>query len=65
MAETRSIPLGSPKRIAVVACAECGEPLASQAGGSDELCRYCYEAQFEPSRVRLGERQPGRRHHAH
>jgi hypothetical protein len=64
MAETRLIPLGAPKPITAAVCAECGEPLTGQAGGGDELCRYCYEAQFEPSRVRLGERQPGRRHHA-
>lgn len=63
MAETRAIPLGSPQRFPVPRCAECGEPLAGQAAGGDELCRYCYEAQFEPSRVRLGERPAGRRHH--
>jgi hypothetical protein len=43
------------------ACAECGEPLPE---GAEELCAYCYEAQFEPSRIRLGERLPGRRHFA-
>lgn len=52
----------SQKRI----CAECGELFEARGGtnGGEELCDYCFEGQFEPSRIRLGERTGGRRHHA-
>jgi formylmethanofuran dehydrogenase subunit E len=55
-------PLNSQKRT----CAECGELFETRGGtnGGEELCDYCFEGQFEPSRIRLGERTGGRRHHA-
>ncbi len=45
-------------------CAECGRGFRPReaADGAEELCDNCYEAQFEPRRLRHWQRPSGRLH---
>lgn len=58
------IPPNRPQRRPEVICAECGQTFRphSAADGAEELCDQCYEAQFEPMRIRHWQRE-GRPHH--
>ena len=59
------IPPNRPQRRPEVSCAECGQLFRPRnvADGAEELCDRCYEAEFEPVRLRHWQ-QPGRAHHA-
>lgn len=58
------IPPDRPNRGPDRACAECGRAFRHRyvAENSEELCDACYEAQFEPRRLRHWQRPAGRTH---
>ena len=60
------IPPNRPSRRPEQLCAECGRAfrLRRVGEGAEELCDTCYEAQFEPHRLRHWQKS-GRSHPAH
>ncbi len=63
MAEANAVPNANSPNSQTRICAECGEVFEARGttNGGEELCDYCFEGQYEPSRIRLGERLNGRR----
>ena len=59
------IPPHLPSRRAEQVCAECGQRFRPQgAADGEEICELCYEAHFEPVRLRHWQRSL-RSHHTH
>ena len=58
------IPPNRPSRRADQICAECGRSFRPRRAGegAEELCDNCYEAQFEPRRLRHWQKPAGRMH---
>ncbi len=61
------IPPDRPDRRPEQTCVECGRSFRprSVGDGVEELCDTCYEAQFEPRRLRHWQKGLGRPHPAH
>jgi len=58
------IPPNRPSRRPEQECSECGRSFRPRAigDGVEELCDDCYDAQFEPRRLRHWQKLNGRTH---
>ena len=58
------IPPDRPDRNSNQICADCGRAFRPRPGaeGAEELCDNCYQAQFEPRRLRHWQKPAGRMH---
>ncbi len=58
------IPPDRPDRNSNQICADCGRAFRPRPAseGAEELCDNCYQAQFEPRRLRHWQKPAGRTH---